>query len=168
MTTLVPSFAQDNLSDSDDTPFRVATYECPPFVYRDDAGDWTGLAIQFWEETAAIVNRPYTYEERPLPDILRSAEAGEIDIGISCISITPEREERIDFSHAVYQTHLSIAVKDTSIWGAIFNLLIDPGDPSVGSDRCLGRCVGRWGLLSVRTSDQFQALFPRNTSTALG
>jgi polar amino acid transport system substrate-binding protein len=104
---------------------RVATYECPPFAYRDEAGGWGGLGIELWEEVADRLDLSFAFEELQLADMLSAAEAGRIDIGVSCVSITTEREERVDFSHAIYQTHLAIAVRENSVWRAIANVLTD-------------------------------------------
>lgn len=103
----------------------VGTYECPPFVIREADGAWTGLGILLWEEVAAQLDWPYVFEELPLPALLDAAEAGQIDVGVSCISITPDREERMDFSHSLHETHLSIAVRDETVWVVIVNVLTD-------------------------------------------
>ncbi|MFT5808606.1 MAG: polar amino acid transport system substrate-binding protein [Moritella dasanensis] len=47
-----------------------------------------------------------------MQDLLDEIEAGNVEVGISCISITPERELVMDFSHSFYETHLAIAVKE--------------------------------------------------------
>jgi polar amino acid transport system substrate-binding protein len=109
---------------ADPAVLTVATYECPPFVLREGTG-WSGLGILFWEDMARLMNRQFEYRELPLDDLLHAAETGEIDIGVSCISITEAREERVDFSHALYQTHLAIAVRDEPIWVTIRNFLTD-------------------------------------------
>jgi polar amino acid transport system substrate-binding protein len=57
--------------------------------------------------------------------MLAAAEAGRIDIGVSCVSITAEREARVDFSHSFYETHLAIAVRDQSLWARIGNFVTD-------------------------------------------
>ena len=120
-----PSTAQDAVTPTNSEPLRVATYECPPFAIREGEG-WTGLGIIFWEQMAQRLERSFTYVEMPLDDLLNAAEQGQIDIGVSCISITQEREERVDFSHALYETHLAIAVKEGSIWITIGNFMTDP------------------------------------------
>lgn len=103
----------------------VATYECPPFAMRDSAGNWSGLGILLWDEVADQLEQRYRFEELPLADLLDAAEAGQIDVGVSCISITPDREERVDFSHSLHETHLAIAVREETVWIALFQVLTD-------------------------------------------
>jgi polar amino acid transport system substrate-binding protein len=92
-------------------PLTVGVYDCPPFVIRDEAGAFRGLSIFLSEQIAVALGRDFQIVERNLPALLDDARAGRIDVGVSCISITPEREELLDFSHSFYETHLAIAVR---------------------------------------------------------
>lgn len=53
----------------------------------------------------------FTYEPMPLTRLLDAAAAGEIDVGIGALSVLPEREERMDFTHAYMSGGLGIAAK---------------------------------------------------------
>ncbi|PSV30295.1 transporter substrate-binding domain-containing protein [Photobacterium sp. GB-72] len=92
----------------------IGTYICPPFVMQDQFGEYTGLSILLWQQIAEKLEIPYTFKNYPLKDLLQAVAAKEIDIGLSCLSITPEREQIIDFSHSFYETHLAIVVKSAS------------------------------------------------------
>lgn len=92
----------------------IGTYICPPFVMQDQFGEYTGLSILLWQQIAEKLELPYTFKNYPLKDLLKAVAAKEIDIGLSCLSITPEREQIIDFSHSFYETHLAIVVKSAS------------------------------------------------------
>jgi len=117
--------AQEGAIGAESQELIIGTYECPPFAMRESDGSWSGLGILLWEEVADQLGRPYSFEELPLSDLLDAAEAGRIDVGVSCISITPEREERVDFSHSLHETHLAIAVRDEPVWVALAQILTD-------------------------------------------
>jgi len=104
-------------------PVTVATYECPPFTYRDDAGDLSGLSIELLDAVASRMGFDYRVVEEPLPAILEGVANGRLDLGVSCISITPEREAYMDFSHSFYETHLAIATRSSSLFARLANLL---------------------------------------------
>lgn len=104
---------------------RVATYECPPFVMKTEEGAFTGLSIHLWDEIAKALEVSFEYVEEPLDELLSEAAAKTIDAGVSCVSITREREETVNFSHSFYETHLAIAVRNEGILVSIKNFLSD-------------------------------------------
>jgi polar amino acid transport system substrate-binding protein len=108
-------------------PLRVATYECPPFVVAEDAGGYAGLSSALWDGIARDLGLDYRFVERDLVATLEQVAAGAVDIGLSCISITPEREEVLDFSHAFYETHLAIAAREEGVLALVANVFSDPG-----------------------------------------
>lgn len=94
------------------TELKVGTYHCPPFIFHQNSQQYDGLSIVLWQRISEIMKIEYSIQNYELDDLLLAAEKGEIDVGISCISITPDREEHVDFSHSFYETHLAIAVKN--------------------------------------------------------
>ena len=97
-------------AQSAERPIRVAARICPPFV-MNDASEYSGLSIFLWDNIAVELGLEYSIEEYGLNEMLESVAQGKADVGISCLSITQEREKIIDFSHSFYETHLAIAVK---------------------------------------------------------
>lgn len=104
-------------------PVTVATYECPPFMYRDGVGELSGLSIELLDAVASRVGFEYRVIEEPLPAVLEGVTNGRLDLGVSCISITAERETDMDFSHSFYETHLAIATRSSSLLASVANLL---------------------------------------------
>ncbi len=108
---------------------NVAVAECPPFVMKED-GAFTGLAITLWEKVAEQMGLTWQYFEFELGTMLEGFGSGHtdrsIDVGISCISITAEREKLIDFSHSFTETHTAIAVRDTGIGESVMNFFTNP------------------------------------------
>lgn len=124
---------------------KVGTYPCPPFVIGSVDSELNGLSIELWEQIAKEMNAEFTFENHPLDDLLNSIETEQIDIGVSCISITPERELFADFSHSFYETHLAIAVKKPRV--PTF-LTIDLHEPCIVVNRWRDHfgCRFSWGV----------------------
>ncbi|WP_135454916.1 substrate-binding periplasmic protein [Vibrio echinoideorum] len=108
------------------SPLKVGVYPCPPFVISSMEGEWNGLSIELWEQIAKEMEVEFTIETHRLDDLLNSIETEQIDIGVSCISITPERELFADFSHSFYETHLAIAVKKQGYLHSLHSIFLNP------------------------------------------
>jgi polar amino acid transport system substrate-binding protein len=116
-------------NDETTTPLSVAVADCPPFVMIEN-GQYSGLAISLWERVGSKLGLSWNYVELPLGkllDTITSKDAVDIpDVGISCTSVTEEREELIDFSHSFYETYTAMAVRQTSLFSAIIGVLTSP------------------------------------------
>lgn len=75
-----------------------------------------GIDVDLVEEIGKALGRPIQYRVVPFQNIFTLVSSGEADIGISAITITPERAKRVLFSN-VYDTSTQVAVvpKDSSI-----------------------------------------------------
>lgn len=104
--------AQESAQQSPATgePLTVAIKEAPPFALRDAEGNWTGLSVDLWEEVAALQGLDFSYSEQTLDEIFDGLEAGTNDVALGALSITSDREARVDFSHGYYRSGLGIAV----------------------------------------------------------
>ena len=110
---------------------RVAVAECPPFVIVEN-GQYSGLAIYLWERIGREMGLSWKYTGYPLGSMLEAIGSKDrtdqdlADVGISCTSVTAEREELIDFSHSFNETYTAIAVRQTTLWSAITGFLTSP------------------------------------------
>ena len=93
------------------TPMRVATREAPPFAMQDSDGEWSGVAISLFRAIADELDRPFQLEEASLADMIDGTAAGRYDAAVAALSITPEREAKVDFTFPYYSTGLGIAVQ---------------------------------------------------------
>jgi len=115
------------LAQSESAPLTVVTKPAPPFVERDDAGEWSGLAVRLWRDVARNLGWEFTVEERDLVAMLDAVAAGEADIAVGAITVTAEREARADFTHPYFTAGLGIGVpvQRGGVWlaalGAIFS-----------------------------------------------
>ena len=107
----------------------VAVAECPPFVIVEN-GRYSGLAVYLWERIGSEMGLSWNYVEYPLGELLENIKHTDqtkiADVGISCTSVTAEREELIDFSHSFNETYTAIAVRQTTLWSAITGFLTSP------------------------------------------
>jgi polar amino acid transport system substrate-binding protein len=104
--------AQQSLEDS--VPQRrlvVGTKIAPPFAIKNNNGTWGGISIDLWRQIAKELQYSYTIREYDLQGLLQAVEKGEVDIAVAALTVTSEREERMDFSHSIHSTGLSIAVR---------------------------------------------------------
>lgn len=112
-----------------EAPLQVAAAPCPPFVIND-AGRIGGLAIFLWDRVARLMDVEYEITEYPLHEMLTAVatqpEVRRADVGISCLTISAEREMSMDFSHSFHQTHLAIAVKERGTFEAVRTFLANP------------------------------------------
>ena len=111
------------------TRLNVAVAECPPFVIFEN-GQYSGLAVYLWERVGKEMGLDWAYTEYQLGDLLEVIEnsnpAELPDVGISCTSVTAEREELIDFSHSFHETYTAIAVRETTLWSAVTGFFASP------------------------------------------
>ncbi len=108
----------------DERPIRVATHTCPPFVMQDTDG-FSGLSIFLWDNIAGELGLKYSVQAYDLQGMLDAVAQGRADLAVSCLSITREREEFLDFSNPFYTTHLAIAVKQQGFMHAVKAFLLN-------------------------------------------
>ncbi len=89
----------------------VATKEAPPFVMKETDGTWTGLSIELWRDIAARLGFHYEFREVQTPEELVDGVAtGRFDAAVAAITVTPAREQRVDFTQPFFNSGFSIAV----------------------------------------------------------
>lgn len=108
--TAQPAAAQSQITESDSGEIKIGIRVVPPFVIQEADGSYSGLSIELWEEISGQLEIPFVYEERDLIGLIQGVESGELFASVSALTITSEREERIDFTHPFFVTGLGIAV----------------------------------------------------------
>lgn len=88
----------------------VGTKEAPPFAMKQADGAWTGISIELWRSIAEELQLVYEWRELDLQSLLNDVAAGSIDIAVAALTITAEREERMDFTQPFYITGMGIAM----------------------------------------------------------
>lgn len=90
-------------------PLEVAVKSAPPFAVRDSDGRWSGTSIELWREIAAELELDYELRETSLDDMLSGVADGRYQVAVAALTVTAEREARVDFTHPFYTTGLAIA-----------------------------------------------------------
>jgi len=89
----------------------VGTKPAPPFAMQAENGSWTGLGLDLWRDMAKELGRPFTVKPyKSTQALIDAAAKGAIDAGVAAVTITADREQKIDFSHPYYRSGLAIAV----------------------------------------------------------
>lgn len=122
------AFSQGNEGETEG-PLTVALAECPPFVIFEN-GQYSGLAVFLWEQVGSELGLSWDYTEYSLGGLLETINSedptGLPDVGVSCTSVTSEREKLIDFSHSFNETYTAIAVRETTLWSAVTSFFASP------------------------------------------
>jgi ABC-type amino acid transport substrate-binding protein len=106
----------DGPSKQERPEVRVVTKEVTPFVFKE-GGRLTGFSIDLWEDIAQQAGLGFEYVEvTTVGEQLGAVETGDADLAIAAISITKEREERVDFSYPYYTSGLLIM---TPVWSPL-------------------------------------------------
>lgn len=95
---------------TDGEPLQVVTRAVEPFSIQNDSGEWSGISIDLWTRLAEELGLQYTLESRELEQMIEDTAAGRVDLAVGALTVTHDREERLDFSHPFYTTGLGIAV----------------------------------------------------------
>lgn len=144
-----------------DKTLTVGVVLAPPFLEKDAYGHYLGLAYDLWADVANDLGLRYTTVEYDLEGLLQAVRLGAVDVGVSALSLTAEREAVMDFSQPFYYSGLGIAVPvQTEVMAVrIFDALISPRVLHyVGSLLALLLLVGSlvWMLERRRNPEHFR------------
>jgi polar amino acid transport system substrate-binding protein len=109
-------------------PLSVYTKPLTPFVMgRDD--QLAGFSIELWAEVARRLNLPFRWIEMDtVAEILEAVQTGQGEVAIAGISMTAEREAKLDFTHPFFNAGLQIMTRagaDVS-FNAVLALILSP------------------------------------------
>lgn len=99
----------------------IATKVAEPFVSVVEGGGepgaegvraeaLEGISIELWRRIAENMELEYELRVVELDELVAGVAAGRFDAGVGAISVTPEREERLDMTHGYFMGGLGIAV----------------------------------------------------------
>ncbi len=99
-------------ADAEPRPIKIAVKEFPPLVFTDISGFCIDLANIICEKNRLI---PEFVMVDSVPALLEAVSSGACEIGFAGITITAEREKRVDFSQPYFESGLTIAVRNETI-----------------------------------------------------
>ncbi len=88
----------------------IGTKEAPPFAMKADDGTWRGISIDLWRRLADQLHLQYRFKETTLEGLIDEPAAGSLDASIAAITVTKDRDEKVDFTQPFFTTGLGIAV----------------------------------------------------------
>ncbi|MFZ9736714.1 MAG: transporter substrate-binding domain-containing protein [Prochlorotrichaceae cyanobacterium] len=94
----------------------VGTYEQRPFVFWDDDQTY-GYGVEVWDTIATALDvRTELVRYKSVAALLEAVKQGDVDVGVSGISITAAREGGgFDFSYPIYHGGLQLVVKQQDL-----------------------------------------------------
>jgi polar amino acid transport system substrate-binding protein len=105
----------------------VGTRVVPPFAFKDKRGEWQGISIDLWRDIAGRLKLDYRFEEAgTVKDLIDGVVSRKFDAGVAAITVTEERERRLDFSHPFFSTGLAIATAPSAsspVWSALVGFM---------------------------------------------
>ena len=107
----------------------VGLMQSPPFCIRDEDGSWSGISVELWRWIAADLGIDTEFRETTITGLFDGlAPGGPLDVSIGALTITAEREDRLDFSESFFLSGLALAVKTSpgtgGIWPWLGRLLV--------------------------------------------
>lgn len=88
----------------------------PPFEMKDDAGNPSGISVDFAKAFGAYVGRDVEIVDTAWDGLIPSLQTGKADMVVSSMTITEERKQSVDFSDPYANSLLAIlANKDSGI-----------------------------------------------------
>jgi polar amino acid transport system substrate-binding protein len=108
-----PAAAQDEAAARE---LVVGTKAAPPFAIKSEKGEWSGISIELWRKLADQLQLRYRFVEAPsVTALLDGLGAGDFDVAVAAITVTPAREREVDFTLPYFQTGTGIAVQTDHI-----------------------------------------------------
>jgi len=97
---------------SEAPPLRVAVYDVAPYGYVNPDGSISGISADLWRRVAERLERQFRLiPVSEMESILSGLEQGHFDAAIGAITITPERERRVDFSYPAHRSGVAVALR---------------------------------------------------------
>ena len=101
----------------------IGTRNVPPFAFKNNTGQWQGISIDLWRDIAGRLQLKYRFDEvKTVNGLIDGVADGRFDAAVAAITVTEERQRRLDFSHPFFTTGLAIATvpsTDSPVWSAL-------------------------------------------------
>ncbi len=124
----------------------------PPLNMTDKNGEIIGLEVDLMKALAQSMGLTTRFVVKPFADLIPAIEQGEVDVVISGMTITPERNARVAFVGPYFISGKSVLTKSAAIASADSATLLNNADH-------------RYAVLAGSTSETFvQQVLPKAVS----
>ena len=86
----------------------------PPFETKDAQGNATGISVDFSKDFGAYIGREVVIENISWDGLIPALQTGKVDMVISSMTITADREEVVDFSDPYANAMLALLTNKNS------------------------------------------------------
>ncbi len=130
--------------------------DLPPLNMKNEQSEMIGFEIDLVTALAQAMGLEARFIEKPFPDLLSTLENGEVDLVISGMTMTPERNTRVAFAGPYFISGTSLVTKAEELANARdVSKLDDPGRTYAAlagstSERFVSEMLPRAKLVSVR------------------
>lgn len=115
----------DGASATESQAVTVGVYVSPPFV-MEDAGGFSGMAIDLWEQVTQPLDLTSSYIEfDTYADLVAATADGSVDAAVTNLTVTRDRAEVLDFTHPWFDAGLRVMVQEnrsSSFWDVLAGL----------------------------------------------
>ena len=106
------------------TRLVVGLTQSPPFCMRGEDGSWSGISVELWQGIAADLGIDTEFRETSVTGLFDDLAPGRpLDVSIGALTITAEREDRLDFTQPFFLSGLGVAVKTAPGAGGLWSWL---------------------------------------------
>ncbi len=92
---------------------EVAVCDAAPYGFAASEGFFEGIMVDLWREVAEDLGFRYNFTLIDTDEALSGVREGKFDMAIGAITVTPERETMVDFSHGVTPSgFVTVVAKD--------------------------------------------------------
>lgn len=87
-------------------------YDVPPYGSVGPDGLFYGASVNLWRRVAEDLHWSYRFTSvSKMDSVLTGLERGQFDVAIGAITITPEREARVEFSYPAHRSGVAVAFR---------------------------------------------------------
>jgi polar amino acid transport system substrate-binding protein len=93
-------------------PLRVGVFLEPPFA-MNSANGFSGFAVDLWSKIATTLGWTCDYQQvATIPELLDKLNKGQLDVGVTDLSITSERLQLVDFTQPYLDAGLQVMINE--------------------------------------------------------
>lgn len=110
--TLITGCGQQSANTTGTPVLHVGTDAAyAPFTYQDENDNYVGFDMDLINAVAEDAGMKIEISNMNFDGIIPALQNGNIDVAVAGMSITPERQQIVDFTNPYYTTGMSIAIR---------------------------------------------------------